>query len=112
MRKTTPTIHVALELLKEPTAQHWGYDLHQRTGISTGVLYPVLTRMLDCGWLTTGWQVGSSSPGGRKARRLYKLTASGGQALELMVNEARTDRRFTKLIESYTPSVSPQADER
>ncbi|MGH3916139.1 MAG: hypothetical protein ACRDTC_22435 [Pseudonocardiaceae bacterium] len=69
MRTTHAPIQVAIALLDNPTGQHWGYQLSQRSGVRSGVLYPMLTRLLDQGWLTDGWKTPSRSrrsahPGG------------------------------------------------
>lgn len=110
MRKTIPTIQVALELLKDPTTQHWGYDLARRTGLKHGVLYPILTRMLTAQWLTDGWE--TPTQGGKPPRRFYRLTATGGVALEVMVDEARHDRRFTHLTQTHTTNPAQQENEK
>ena len=56
MRRTYALIQVALALMDDPTGQHWGYDLSRRAGVRSGVLYPILHRMLDEGWLEDGWE--------------------------------------------------------
>jgi PadR family transcriptional regulator PadR len=109
VRKTQPVITVALEILTNPTQRHWGYDLTQRTGLKTGVLYPILGRMLAAGWLVATWE--DTTPGGRPGRRFYELTAGGAQALEAMVSEASSDSRFTHLIETYTTNTRGDFDE-
>jgi PadR family transcriptional regulator, regulatory protein PadR len=55
VRKTTAQVQVAMALLEDPTGRHWGYQLSKQTGVRSGVLYPMLTRFLDEGWLADGW---------------------------------------------------------
>src|SRR3712207_8962836 len=37
-------------------SKQWGYDLSKRSGVRSGVLYPILRRLLEKGWLTDGWE--------------------------------------------------------
>src|SRR6476620_9486626 len=56
VRRTYALIAVAVVLMSDSGARHWGYDLSRRSGIRSGVMYPVLQRMLDEGWLVDGWE--------------------------------------------------------
>lgn len=96
MRITHALVQVTLALMATPDGQHWGYDLHKRSGVRSGVLYPMLTRMLDAGWLTAGW--GEGHP----PRRYYTLTSGGRAALGGIIETARQDRRFTGLFQPST----------
>jgi PadR family transcriptional regulator, regulatory protein PadR len=62
-------------MLKE--LRHHGYD------ISPGTLYPILHRMEALGWLRSESEPGGSS----KVRRLFFLTDTGGQILDLVRNQ-------------------------
>jgi DNA-binding PadR family transcriptional regulator len=42
--------------------------------VRSGVVYPLLTRLLDAGWLADGWEQGVE---GRPPRRYYELTEDG-----------------------------------
>lgn len=100
MRKTHALVQVAMALLDDatgPTGQHWGYELSKRSGVRSGVLYPMLTRMLDEGWLTDGWEDPTSIRGKRPPRRYYALTDEGRRALGSVLQEARHDARFADL---------------
>ncbi len=50
-----------------------GYD------ISPGTLYPLLNRMQRLGWLK-----GKTQPGGRRARKDYRLTSEGRKVLQII----------------------------
>jgi PadR family transcriptional regulator PadR len=98
MRKTHALIQVALALMNDPCGRHWGYDLSRRGGVRSGVLYPILHRMLDEGWLTDGWENQAQITDKRPARRYYELTNEGRIELGALLNEARNDARFGSLI--------------
>jgi PadR family transcriptional regulator PadR len=77
MRRTQAFIAVATALLDEPDDRHWGYELSKRSGVRSGVLYPILTRMLSAGWLTDGWEDPATLSERRPPRRYYELTEAG-----------------------------------
>lgn len=92
---THASVGVALALMSDPGGRHWGYDLSRRSGVRSGVMYPVLSRMLDAGWLADGWE-DRETRGPR--RRYYVVTEQGRKALTAMLDEARADPRFSALI--------------
>ncbi|MEV0364872.1 helix-turn-helix transcriptional regulator [Nocardia fusca] len=102
MRKTHALVGVAVALLAEPDARHWGYDLGRRSGIRSGVLYPILARMLREGWLTDGWEDPATRTERRPPRRYYELTEHGKLELAATVRAARADRRFSALDLGWT----------
>jgi PadR family transcriptional regulator PadR len=85
MRRTRAFIAVAIVLLDEPDGRHWGYELSKRSGVRSGVLYPILTRMLSAGWLADGWEDPATLPERRPPRRYYELTEIGRTRLGEMV---------------------------
>jgi PadR family transcriptional regulator, regulatory protein PadR len=86
MRTTHTLIAVAKAMLDDPTGKYWGYDLSKRTGVRSGVLYPILTRMLNADWVTDGWEDASVlAREKRLPRRYYELTDKGHSALDQMV---------------------------
>lgn len=99
MRRTYALIQVALVLMADANGRHWGYELSKHSGVRSGVMYPILQRMLDEGWLDDGWeeqaQVGRAK---RPPRRYYELTDEGKIALGALVAEARQDARFSALV--------------
>lgn len=80
MRKTQALIQVAWALMESPTAQHWGYELSKQANVRSGVLYPMLTRLVNEGWLADGWEDPSTIQG-RPPRRYYELTDKGRREL-------------------------------
>jgi PadR family transcriptional regulator PadR len=98
MRRTYALIQVALALMEDPTGRHWGYDLSRRAGVRSGVLYPILHRMLDEAWLEDGWEDAAQLSGKRPPRRYYELTDEGRIELGALLQEARSDARFRSLV--------------
>jgi PadR family transcriptional regulator PadR len=98
MRRTHALVQVALALTADPSGRHWGYDLSRRAGVRSGVLYPILQRMLDDGWLSDGWEAPAEITGRRPPRRYYELTDKGLSGLGAVVADAQTDPRFVSLI--------------
>lgn len=96
MRMTHASVQTALALMADPEGRHWGYDLTKRANVRSGVLYPVLTRMLEAGWLSDGWEDPAATK--RPPRRFYVVTTEGRKALTELLDEARTDARFAALI--------------
>jgi PadR family transcriptional regulator PadR len=97
MQKTHAMVHVALALIAEPYERHWGYELTKRAHVRPGVLYPLLRRMLEDGWLLDGWEdpVEASR---RPPRRYYVLTDKGRRELAGALKAARADIRFADLF--------------
>ncbi|MGH3922755.1 MAG: PadR family transcriptional regulator [Pseudonocardiaceae bacterium] len=97
MRKTRALVQVAIVLLDDPTGRYWGYELSKRSSVRSGVLYPMLTRMLDEGWLIDGWEDPRTIREKRPPRRYYELTDEGRLALGAVLQAARRDARFADL---------------
>ena len=84
--------------MEQPSELHWGYGLSKTTGVRSGVLYPILERMLDEGWVDDGWEDRSEISARRPPRRYYVLTGDGQAELAALLAEAQKDRRFTQLL--------------
>src|SRR5258705_427199 len=96
---TYALIQVSAALMNDATGRHWGYELSKRSGVRSGVMYPILQRMLDEGWLADGWedqeQVGRAK---RPPRRYYEVTDAGKAALGAVLARARSDARFRPIL--------------
>jgi PadR family transcriptional regulator PadR len=84
--------------MDEPQGRHWGYDISKRASVRSGVLYPILHRMLDEEWLIDGWEDPAAIEGKRPPRRYYQLTNEGRQALGGMIEQARQEPRFAPIL--------------
>jgi PadR family transcriptional regulator, regulatory protein PadR len=85
--------------MSDASRRHWGYELSKLSGIRSGVMYPILQRMLDEGWLSDGWE--DQAPVGRAKRpprRYYELTDAGKAALGAVLAQARRDARFRPIV--------------
>jgi DNA-binding PadR family transcriptional regulator len=67
-------------MLKQPTAEWYGFDLMRRTGLRSGTLYPILLRLEATGWLTSRIEDVDAAQIGRPRRRFYRLTGEGERA--------------------------------
>lgn len=77
VRITVPTARVLAALLEDPDAVTYGLVLMERTGLASGSLYPILTRLRDAGWVEAHWEDVDPVAAGRPARRYYRLTPEG-----------------------------------
>lgn len=88
-------MRIALALMDQPDGRHWGYELSRTAGVRSGVLYPILHRLLEEGWLEDGWEdQAATKRRKRPPRRYYELTDAGRAALGGMVQAARSEPRF------------------
>ena len=98
MRKTHALMQIAVALMADPSAWHWGYEVSRRADVRSGVMYPILRRMLEKGWLADGWEDGEPTEMGRPPRRYYRVTSEGRKQLGALLESARTESRFRHLF--------------
>ncbi|HXL95721.1 MAG TPA: helix-turn-helix transcriptional regulator [Streptosporangiaceae bacterium] len=104
MRRTNALVAVAAGLMSDPGGRHWGYELSRRSGVRSGVMYPVLQRMLDEGWLADGWE--DQAEAGREKRpprRYYEVTDLGRSELGALAARARADGKPARLAGGPRP---------
>lgn len=77
VRMSLQTLRVLEAFLENPTEQLSGAEVHQRCGLASGTLYPILLRLEAAGWFTSRWEAIDPSSAGRPRRRLYRLTTTG-----------------------------------
>lgn len=69
---------------------HYGFDIMDITGLPSGTVYPALRRLEAFGLLVSKWEDEDTARNEqRPARKYYKLTAAGRQALNTAVNRYR-----------------------
>lgn len=91
MRQTDSLVRVAAALMTAPNDRHWGYQTAKGAGVRSGVLYPILRRLLEHEWLSDGWEDPAQTEG-RPPRRYYELTELGKQELGAVLARARQER--------------------
>jgi PadR family transcriptional regulator, regulatory protein PadR len=80
--------------MSEPWDDHYGYELSRRARVRSGVLYPILERWLQQGWLRDGWADHPEQRPQGPPRRYYQLTDIGRRELGQALDVARMDPRF------------------
>lgn len=96
MRRTHALVQVSMALMADASGRHWGYELSKQSGVRSGVMYPILNRMLHERWLSDGWEDGCDHK--RPPRRYYQLTESGKLTLGALIAEAQREARFRPLF--------------
>lgn len=86
-RRTEALVKVANALLQNPHGRQWGYSTSRSAGVRSSVMYGMLDRMLEDGWITDGWE-DPSEAAGRPPRRYYELTDLGREQLAAVVGAA------------------------
>jgi DNA-binding PadR family transcriptional regulator len=62
----------------------YGFDILDATGLASGTVYPILSRLERDGLLSSTWEdEGRAHSEGRPSRRYYRITRAGKLALEL-----------------------------
>jgi PadR family transcriptional regulator PadR len=84
------TLRLLAVLLEDPTAEWYGFDLMERTGLKSGTLYPILFRLENAGWLASRSEDVEPTEVGRAPRRFYTLTGEGERAARLEVDSVGT----------------------
>ena len=77
VRLSFQTLKVLEAFLEKPTGELSGADVHKRTEIASGTLYPILLRLECAGWFVSRWEDIDPASAGRPRRRLYRLTRDG-----------------------------------
>jgi len=67
--------------------------LSKKSGVRSGVLYPILDRMMGEGWLEYHWEEHAEGKK-RPPRRYYTLTDKGRNNLGGVVRRAESEQRF------------------
>jgi PadR family transcriptional regulator len=77
VKLTGPLERVLRAFLADPAAPRYGYDLMKASGLPSGTLYPMLSRLQDQGLVSSAWEPPGGDGSGRPARRYYWLTDEG-----------------------------------
>src|ERR1700724_3331310 len=74
LRLSPQTLQVLDAFLQAPNNWKYGYDISRNTGLKSGTLYPILTRLAERKLLETSWETAEI---GKPPRHLYRLTPDG-----------------------------------
>ena len=86
--KLTPAVVRLLQVfLGDPGAPRYGMQLMKEARVSSGTLYPALTRLERAGWITGENEDIDPAKEGRPARRYYTMTGDGARAAHLELTE-------------------------
>lgn len=86
--------HDAIILSALAAGSRYGLEVIDRTGLSSGTVYPALRRMEASGLVEGAWEEENRAHGeGRPARRYYRLTAEGQVALSEAVARIHAQQR-------------------
>src|SRR5690348_16450465 len=55
-RMTMQTQMVLRQALLEPTREWYGLEMVQATGLPSGTVYPIITRLEQCRWIVSRWE--------------------------------------------------------
>ena len=83
MRRTLTRQRLATELLREPEATRWSYELARRCDLDRKSVSTILTHWSRQGWLTKFWE--DNTMRGRPPRLYHKITDLGLEQLRLIV---------------------------
>jgi len=74
---TVTVAKVIRGLLEDPTGEHYGFALMDRSQLGSGTLYPVLARLEAAGWIESCREDIDPAVEKRPPRRYYRLTPDG-----------------------------------
>lgn len=85
-----------LQMDQENDGRIWGYALSKKSGVRSGVLYPILDRMMGEGWLEDYWEEHAEGKK-RPPRRYYKLTDAGRTGIGAVARKVEQEQRFAAM---------------
>lgn len=74
---TVTVAKVIRGLLEDPTGEHYGFALMERTKLGSGTLYPILARLEAARWIESCREDIDPVAEKRPPRRYYRLTPDG-----------------------------------
>lgn len=85
--RISPETRLVLErLIERPSDWRYGYELSRETGLKSGTVYPILTRLEKYRLLEACWV---ATEGGVPPRHTYRFTPSGLELARTKLAEAR-----------------------
>jgi PadR family transcriptional regulator PadR len=100
------TLRVLAVMLSDPTGPWYGAQLIEETGLGSGTLYPILSRLVEDGWLVAEWEEIDPHKQGRPRRRFYRLTGTGSASATNLL-QAEQQRLFGTARLPTRPRIQP-----
>src|SRR5215472_7814204 len=88
LSRVTDAMLDVLEALMGPDDELYGYKIAQRAERKTGVVYPILDRLAEAGWLESRWETSTSDARGPR-RRFYRLSPDGLSGARTLLMDRR-----------------------
>jgi DNA-binding PadR family transcriptional regulator len=85
---TMPTLQVLRALLDGGPSDRYGLRICEETGLPSGTVYPILSRLERAGWLDSEWEAVDPVSEGRPRRRIYTLSKAGAETARRKIAEA------------------------
>jgi DNA-binding PadR family transcriptional regulator len=87
--KITLATQVVLLLLLSNAKKEWyGIEVTQVTGIPSGTLQPILSRLCTAGWVTDRWESINEYSTGRPPRHYYQIRPGASQEIRRALDAA------------------------
>jgi DNA-binding PadR family transcriptional regulator len=80
--RTKATVAVVRFFLEDPEAEHYATEITKLLDSANGTIIPLLSRLLEAGWLSERWEEGNKAELQRPLRRYFRLTANGRREAE------------------------------
>jgi DNA-binding PadR family transcriptional regulator len=109
---TLQTQVVLRQALVEPGREWYGLEMVQATGLPTGTVYPIITRLEQAGWITSRWEAPAEQAEegqARPRRRYYRFTEDGTENARLALAAAHANRAATPIPWGSLRTQSPGA---
>jgi PadR family transcriptional regulator, regulatory protein PadR len=104
-RPSAQAIKVLNVLMADPDKEVYGYDLARKTGLETGTLYVIFSRLEERGYLKGEWKGVDREDTSeiKRPKRMYQLTKEGQvyarKALQQFVEKELENKKLEELKE-------------
>ncbi|MDX2541645.1 PadR family transcriptional regulator [Streptomyces sp. WI04-05B] len=107
--KLTPAVvRILHAFLATPQTPRYGMQLMKDAKVSSGSLYPALTRLERAGWIVGADEDIDPRTEGRPARRYYTMTGEGARTAHLELAELSEQMRPPAPAPDWTAGTNPQ----
>src|SRR5262245_26888171 len=96
MSESRPMGYATLHVLQSIASGYvYGFDIMDVTGLPSGTVYPILSKLESSGLLKSRWEDARTAKlEGRPQRRSYEITGEGKEALKENVEKYRRVHRM------------------